>query len=159
MVNALYLWPITLWTYIKYGRPPKLEKKRAVMPSHAAHNPPHAQGGEEAGHGHATVGGAADGVSGSFHDATETHKVSSNHRLEDEHGHHSHSHGSSDRPMFATVTVAVCHCGAGCVIGDIIGEWLVYGTDATIKRRTLWPEYLIGERLAIPPHPYRTLFE
>lgn len=25
-----------------------------------------------------------------------------------------------DRPMFATVTVAVCHCGAGCLLGDIV---------------------------------------
>lgn len=47
--------------------------------------------------------------------------------------------------MFATVTVAVCHCGAGCVIGDIIGEWIVYGTAVSINGRSLWPAYLIGE--------------
>jgi hypothetical protein len=27
---------------------------------------------------------------------------------------------------------AVSHCGAGCTIGDIIGEWIVYGTAWTI---------------------------
>lgn len=46
--------------------------------------------------------------------------------------------------MFATVTVAVCHCGAGCLLGDIVGEWLVYGTDATINGRHLWVSYLVG---------------
>lgn len=50
--------------------------------------------------------------------------------------------------MFATVTVAVCHCGAGCVIGDIIGEWIVYGAGVTINGRSLWPEYLIGNLLS-----------
>lgn len=46
--------------------------------------------------------------------------------------------------MFATVTVAVCHCGAGCVLGDVIGEWLVYGTGATINGESLWVAYLVG---------------
>lgn len=49
-----------------------------------------------------------------------------------------------DRPMFATVTVAVCYCGAGCLLGDIIGEWVVYGTNAQINGRSIWPEFLIG---------------
>lgn len=47
--------------------------------------------------------------------------------------------------MFATVTVAVCHCGAGCVLGDVIGEWLVYGTGATINGESLWVAYLVGK--------------
>jgi len=46
--------------------------------------------------------------------------------------------------VFATITVAVCHCSAGCVLGDIVGEWLVYGTGAAINGRALWAEYLIG---------------
>ena len=41
-------------------------------------------------------------------------------------------HGSSDRPMFATITIAVCHCGAGCLLGDVVGEWLVYGAGISI---------------------------
>ena len=56
-------------------------------------------------------------------------------------GHH---HGGNERSMFAPITVAVCHCGASCVLGDIVGEWLVYGTHVTIHGRALWPEYLIG---------------
>lgn len=58
---------------------------------------------------------------------------------------HGHCHtGGSSRPMFATVTVAVCHCGAGCLLGDIVGEWLVYGTDAKINGHHLWVEFLVG---------------
>lgn len=56
-------------------------------------------------------------------------------------------HMMEDRPMFATVTVAVCHCGAGCLLGDIVGEWLVYGTNAQIDGRMMWPEFLIGRSL------------
>jgi hypothetical protein len=55
--------------------------------------------------------------------------------------------------MFATITVAVCHCGAGCVLGDIVGEWLVYGTGATINGRMLWVEYLVGKLHLIPYAP------
>lgn len=58
-------------------------------------------------------------------------------------GNHCHAH-LSQRLMFATITVAVCHCGAGCLLGDIVGEWLVYGTDAKINGRHLWVAYLVG---------------
>ena len=53
-------------------------------------------------------------------------------------------HIIEDRPMFATVTVAVCHCGAGCLLGDIVGEWFVYWTNAHISGRMMWTEFLIG---------------
>lgn len=59
-------------------------------------------------------------------------------------GHEHHQHMSAERPMFATVTVGVCHCGAGCLLGDIAGGWLVYGTGTQIRDHTLWAEFLIG---------------
>lgn len=143
------------------------------MPSHCAHHPPHAGGGGgEADKEHSTVGGHSghedpvkpeDTSSGgegfsSSHDpesaSNHEHRGHEHGHHEDgddehgggnEHGGHSHHHGGgTERPMFATVTVAVCHCGAGCVLGDIIGEWIVYGANATINGRTLWVEYLIG---------------
>lgn len=114
IINALYLWPITLWTYLKYGRPSKPEKED----SHP-----------EAGMKHDSQGSDKEMGEGE-HDMHEMH----------------HHHGS-DRPMFATVTIGVCHCGAGCVLGDIVGEWLVYGTNAGIGSppRLLWTEYLVGK--------------
>jgi Domain of unknown function (DUF4396) len=30
------------------------------------------------------------------------------------------------QPFWQQVAVAVSHCGAGCTLGDILGEWLVY---------------------------------
>jgi len=57
---------------------------------------------------------------------------------------HAHMHGGGDLPMFANVTIAVCHCGAGCVLGDLIGEWIVYGSGATINGQDIWVEWLIG---------------
>jgi hypothetical protein len=30
------------------------------------------------------------------------------------------------KPLWQQVAVAVSHCGAGCTLGDILGEWLVY---------------------------------
>ncbi|GAB1732947.1 hypothetical protein NU195Hw_g201t1 [Hortaea werneckii] len=63
-------------------------------------------------------------------------------------GGHCHMHGSS-RPMYATVLVGVSHCGAGCVLGDLVGEWLVYGTGATINGEKIWPELLIDYAFAL----------
>jgi hypothetical protein len=73
------------------------------------------------------------------------------HKLDHMEAGHTMAHGPGmihmmeERPMFATITIAVCHCGAGCLLGDIIGEWLVYGTNAQIHSRSLYPCFLIGE--------------
>ena len=53
------------------------------------------------------------------------------------------------RLMWATVAIGVSHCGAGCVLGDLVGEWLVYGTSTTINNRAIWPELLIDYAFAI----------
>lgn len=113
VINALYLWPITLWTYLKYGRPSKPTKQD--------------EDHEEA-------------MKHSCHMSKDSEMAEGGHNMHEMH------HGS-DRPMFATVTIGVCHCGAGCVLGDIVGEWLVYGTNAGIGSppRLLWTEYLVGE--------------
>lgn len=62
--------------------------------------------------------------------------------------HDQHAMGGS-RPMWATVAIGVSHCGAGCVLGDLVGEWLVYGTSTTINNRAIWPELLIDYAFAI----------
>ncbi|KZO97174.1 hypothetical protein CALVIDRAFT_536647 [Calocera viscosa TUFC12733] len=62
---------------------------------------------------------------------------------------HTHMHMMDDRPMFATITVAVCHCGAGCLLGDIVGEWLVWGTGASINGRSIWVEWLVDYAFAL----------
>ena len=62
----------------------------------------------------------------------------------------SHCHtSSSTRPTWATVLIGVSHCGAGCVLGDLVGEWLVYGTSASIRDESIWAELLIDYAFAL----------
>lgn len=163
VVNALYLWPITLWTYLNYGRPPKPSRQTGTKSTSHCHQPPHAAPGPEA------VKASSDGDHGKVPDTTADHGAShTSHSVnghdDAQHQHHDHEHAGGDngesmkdshvhgdhgchggeRPLFATITIAVCHCGAGCVIGDIIGEWIVYGSGVSINGRALWPAYLIG---------------
>lgn len=51
--------------------------------------------------------------------------------------------------MFATITIAVCHCGAGCLLGDIVGEWLVYGTGLEINGSEMLAEFLAGQWISL----------
>jgi Domain of unknown function (DUF4396) len=43
---------------------------------------------------------------------------------------------------------AATHCGAGCTLGDIIGEWLVFALALTIVGSSLWSEYILDFVLA-----------
>ncbi len=56
--------------------------------------------------------------------------------------HHMHTMGG-DRPMWAIVMIGVSYCRAGCVLGDIVGEWLVYSTNTTINGQYIWVELLV----------------
>ena len=51
--------------------------------------------------------------------------------------------------MWATVASGVSHCGAGCVLGDLVGEWLVYGTGASISHQSIWAVLLIDYAFAL----------
>ena len=46
VINALYLWPITVWTYLKYGRP-VVPRPGQNAPPHCAHSPLYASAGGE----------------------------------------------------------------------------------------------------------------
>ncbi len=37
------------------------------------------------------------------------------------------------QPFWLTAAKATMHCGAGCMLGDLIGEWIVFATAS------LWP--------------------
>ena len=51
--------------------------------------------------------------------------------------------------MLATVAVAVSHCGAGCVLGDVAGEWIVHSTGFTINGQELWPALIADYTFAL----------
>lgn len=46
-----------------------------------------------------------------------------------------------EKPWWATMATEVSHCGAGCALGDVISEFLIFALALTIAGTTLWAEY------------------
>jgi hypothetical protein len=51
-------------------------------------------------------------------------------------------------PFSVSVGISDTHCGAGCALGDVISEWVLFAVGATIAGVALWPEYLADFGLA-----------
>ncbi|KAK5945212.1 hypothetical protein PMZ80_002416 [Knufia obscura] len=131
VINALYLWPVTLRMYNRYGRPDKPSSSDGQAK----------QGGSEA------IERDSDRVRKVSLGQQQHHDTSESTLNDEEAYKETNTSDNSARPFFATVTIGVCHCGAGCVLGDIIGEWLVYDIGATIGSnppRQLWAQMLVG---------------
>ncbi len=47
-----------------------------------------------------------------------------------------------------STAISVSHCGAGCTLGDVIGEWLIFAIGVQIAGAALWPEYVADFALA-----------
>lgn len=155
VINALYLWPITVWTYAKYGKPDTQGRENGIAGDeaepllHSRHGMDHAEG-RNTGAKHCLGGSNTlthpQSIRHNNHEANEQH----NHGVEQGPEAHRHHHSTSaSRPMFASVTIATCHCGAGCVLGDIIGEWLVYRSNATIGGSMLYAAFIVDFALAL----------
>jgi hypothetical protein len=54
---------------------------------------------------------------------------------------HKHQHGK-ERPFWQKAWTGVTHCGAGCTLGDIIAEWIVFFTGFTLLGSRLAGSYL-----------------
>jgi hypothetical protein len=64
---------------------------------------------------------------------------------------HMHMAGMEEgaRDSFWQVSLSDSHCGAGCALGDIGGEWIVWATGWTIgSTAELGPEYILDLPLA-----------
>src|SRR5438309_2938894 len=46
-----------------------------------------------------------------------------------------------ERPGWTSVSVGVSHCGAGCTLGDIVAEWVVFAVGVQIAGTALLAEY------------------
>jgi hypothetical protein len=53
------------------------------------------------------------------------------------------------RPRWATMAIEVSHCGAGCTLGDVISEWLIYAFALSVAGRVLVTEYIGDYVLAV----------
>jgi hypothetical protein len=56
---------------------------------------------------------------------------------------------SGHYPFSVSVGISDTHCGAGCALGDLIGEWVLFAVGATIAGVGLWPEYIADFALAL----------
>jgi hypothetical protein len=46
------------------------------------------------------------------------------------------------KPFWQSALIGDAHSGAGCTVGDFVGEWLVYLAGLTIAGSVLWANYL-----------------
>ncbi|KIW87474.1 uncharacterized protein Z519_11797 [Cladophialophora bantiana CBS 173.52] len=153
IINALYLWPITVWTYIQFGRQgmgtQSIDEAETIEEDpllHSLSQPDHTEddatgeqypsGGQMALDHHDADGAVAE----SSH---QSHGVGHDGEADQHNKHQHHSHMHADLPMFATVTIATCHCGAGCVLGDLVGEWLISSLEMTIGGRMLYAAFVV----------------
>jgi Domain of unknown function (DUF4396) len=51
-------------------------------------------------------------------------------------------------PFSVSVGISDTHCGAGCALGDVVSEWVLFAVGATIAGVALWPEYIVDFALA-----------
>jgi hypothetical protein len=59
-----------------------------------------------------------------------------------------HAHAGS-RPRWVTLAIETSHCGAGCALGDVISEWVIYAVALTVAGHVLFAEYIGDYVLAL----------
>jgi hypothetical protein len=58
------------------------------------------------------------------------------------HRYRQRSGARSHYPFSVSAGISDTHCGAGCALGDVISEWVLFAVGATIAGVALWPEYI-----------------
>ncbi len=53
------------------------------------------------------------------------------------------------KPRWASTSIGVMHCGAGCTLGDIVAETVIFLLGVTIAGRAIWAEYVGDYALAL----------
>ena len=60
------------------------------------------------------------------------------------HGHeHGENNGNGGKPFWHSVLTGTSHCGAGCTVGDLAGEWIVFLGGLTLAGSVLWANYAV----------------
>ncbi len=114
-ITPLYSGPIGLWAYYHIGR-------KSVKPPDSQTKD--ADAGNIAGQG-----------------GTQGHSAQ---QMQKSRGSESQPESQSQMPSWQSVVTGVSHCGAGCTLGDIAGDWIVFGAGWTIAGIAIWPK-IMGE--------------
>jgi len=56
--------------------------------------------------------------------------------------------GEMNKPFWQSAFVSTSHCGAGCAVGDIIGEFAIFFFTITLFGLSLWASYFVDFILA-----------
>jgi hypothetical protein len=128
-ITALYFGPLALWFYLRWGRAarpvpqasPEVRVPAEAVPAHA--------------------GQAANADAGGLPPPAAPPPA----------GHPAAGHPAADggRPWWVTMATEVSHCGAGCTLGDVISEFLIFALALTIAGATLPAEYAGDYLLAL----------
>jgi hypothetical protein len=49
---------------------------------------------------------------------------------------------SPQKPFWQSVFVGATHCGAGCSLGDVLAEWVVFAGGATLAGSTMYADFV-----------------
>jgi hypothetical protein len=55
-------------------------------------------------------------------------------------GHDPHPASARSQPRWVTTAIEVSHCGAGCSLGDVISEFVVFWAALTVAGLTIGAE-------------------
>lgn len=55
----------------------------------------------------------------------------------------------SSRPMWQRITLSVLHCGAGCTLADILGEWITFFVPITLAGSWVAAQWTLDYLLAL----------
>ena len=59
-----------------------------------------------------------------------------------------HSTGMPDTPYRVRVAISTSHCGAGCTVGDILAEWLIFAAAITILGAPIFASFVLDYTFA-----------
>ena len=139
-ITALYLGPLALWFYWRWGRNAARLATEHGRASGAAGMHPRAALPEMA-------------MASARRSLPEREDRDANHdtlHAAGSHGPRDSAHpAAAEKPRWVTLAIEVSHCGAGCTLGDVIAEWTLYALALTIAGHALFAEYIGDYILAL----------
>jgi hypothetical protein len=139
-ITALYLGPLALALYWRWGRNPagrrrgRIPRRRAAATHQITAMPDMA------------VASAGRGPPEANERDVEHHVV---HAADSDGPRESAPPVAPEKPRWVTIAIEVSHCGSGCTLGDVIAEWIIYAVALTIAGHALFAEYIGDYVLAL----------